>query len=46
MGPVKSSKEIISRPLAYIALDIANLSLAYGIVPAEVKIARVVPMHM
>ena len=42
MGVVKSSIDIIiSRPLAYIV----NLSLSYGIVPDEMKIARVIPLY-
>ena len=41
MGVVKSSIDIISRPLEYIV----NLSLSYGIVPDEMKIARVIPLY-
>ena len=40
MGVVKSSIDIISHLLAYIV----NLSLSYGIVPDEMKIARVIPL--
>ena len=40
MSIIKESIQIISEPLAHIM----NLSIAYGIVPDQMKIARVVPL--
>ena len=40
MSIIKESIQIISEPLAHII----NLSIAYGIVPDQMKIARVVPL--
>ena len=40
MSIIKESIQIISEPLTHII----NLSIAYGIVPDPIKIARVVPL--
>ena len=40
MSIIKDSIQIISEPLAHIV----NLSIAYGIVPDQMKIARVIPL--
>ena len=42
MSIIKESIQIISEPLAHII----NLSIAYGIVPDQMKIARVVPPQL
>ena len=41
MSVIKNSIDIISEPLMYII----NLSLAQGIVPKQMKIARVTPIY-